>query len=360
MQKVFINQGLSVLTEIFSDLQIKKILFVIGDNAYPSIKSLIEPYVKGISADFFYVPDSNFETIICGCEKLVECNSNIVIAIGGGRIIDVAKLISTVALSTNNYENVIKGYKAIPAKYVPLLIMPTTAGTGSEATSFSVLYLQEKKYSVVSEFLLPDYVIVDPSLVEKMPDYLKACTIFDAFSQAIESFWSVGSTSCSRLNAKKSIALIQKNILNYFNNDKKTTKYMVHAAYLSGMAINESKTTLPHALSYFLTRKYGIPHGHAVALTLGFIGRINASLGSYKLKKTMKNIAHILNINIENFEKYWYNLMELSGLEVNLSKLGVDRKDIELIVNSINVERAKNHPLDITKNLLIKELSQIF
>ena len=279
MQKVFINQGLSVLTKILYDLQIKKILFVIGNHAYPSIKNLIEPYLQGVNVEFFYVPDSNFKTIIRGCEKLVECNSDLVIAIGGGRIIDVAKLISTVALSTNSYESIIKGYKSILAKYVPLLVMPTTAGTGSEATSFSVVHLQGEKYSVMSEFLLPDYVIIDTSLVQKMPDYLKACTIFDAFSQAIESYWSVGSTSSSRLKAKKSIALIQKNILNYFNNDKKTTKYMVHAAYLSGRAINESKTTLPHALSYFLTRNYGIPHGHAVALTLGFVGRINANLG---------------------------------------------------------------------------------
>jgi alcohol dehydrogenase len=363
MQKAFINQGLSVLTDILSGLQIKNIFVVVGNNAYPSIKTLIEPHIKGIDAEFFIVLNSNlnsyFETIISGSEQLRQSNSDLVIAIGGGRIIDVAKLIGTASLSTNNYESIIKGNEVITDKFLPLLVMPTTAGTGSEATSFSVVYLQEKKYSVVSEYLLPDYVIADSSLVQKMPDYLKACTIFDAFSQAIESFWSVGSTPSSRKNAKKSIILINQNLQKYLNNDKKTTKHMVNAAYLSGMAINESRTTLPHALSYFLTSRYHIPHGHAVALTLGFVGKINASLGDDKLKQVMQNIAEILNIDVIDFDQYWRDLMKISGLEVNLSKLGIKQQDLEMIVNSVNVERLKNHPLMISKKILIKELTNI-
>ena len=359
MQKAFINQGLSVLTDILTDLQIKNIFIVVGNNAFSSIKTLIEPYIQGINTEFFIVSDSNLETIVDGCEQLRQCNSDMVIAIGGGRIIDVAKLISSVALSTDNYESVIKGKEEITDKFLPLLVMPTTAGTGSEATSFSVVYLQEEKYSVVSEYLLPDYVIADSSLVQKMPDYLKACTVFDAFSQAIESFWSVDSTPSSRENAEKSITLISQNIQNYLKNDKETTKYMVNAAYLSGMAINESKTTLPHALSYFLTSRYDIPHGHAVALTLGFVGKINASLGDDKLKQVMKNIADMLNIDVINFDQYWRDLMKTSGLEVNLSKLGVKQQDLELIVDSVNIERLKNHPLNINKQILVKELTKI-
>ncbi|MBL7005112.1 MAG: phosphonoacetaldehyde reductase [Gammaproteobacteria bacterium] len=359
MQKVFINQGLSVLTDILSDLQIKNIFFVVGDYAYPPIKTLIEPHTQGIDAEFFIVSNSNFETIVCGCEQLRQSNSDIVIAVGGGRIIDVAKLISTAALSTHNYESIIKGNKAIIDKFLPLLAMPTTAGTGSEATGFSVVYLQKKKYSVVSKYLLPDYVIADDSLVQKMPDYLKACTIFDAFSQAIESFWSVGSTPSSRKNAKKSIVLISHNLQNYLNNGKQTTKHMVNAAYLSGMAINESKTTLPHALSYFLTSRYDIPHGHAVALTLGFVGKINASLGDDKLKQVMQDIADLLSIDPLNFDQYWYGLMKIGGLEVSLSKLGIKQQDLGLIVDSVNIERLKNHPLNIDKKILLKELGEI-
>ncbi len=360
MQKVFINQGIAVLPKILNDLRIKKIFLVIGNNAYQSIEHLIRPYTKSISIETFVMTDSNFKTMISGCEKLKQSNSDLVIAIGGGRIIDTAKLISVTALSKENYKNVITGKEIIKNKFLPLLVMPTTAGTGSEATSFSVVYLGEKKFSVASENLLPEYVIADTSLVQEMPNYLKACSFFDAFSQSIESFWSVNATDMSRKYTRRAMELINMNLKGYLNNESKNTKNMVEAAYYSGKAINISKTTLPHALSYFLTIKYNIPHGHAVALTFGFIGKINYAFGSNNLKKVMNDICLMLNIDIKNFEKYWYDLMQESGLETKLSNLGVKKEDLELMIDSVNVERLKNHPLNIEKEILIQELHKIF
>ena len=360
MQKVFINQGIADLPKILNDLRIKKIFLVIGNNAYQSIEYLIKPYTKNISIEIFVMTDSNFKTMISGCEKLKQSNSDLVIAIGGGRIIDAAKLISVTALSKENYENVIRGKEILKNKFLPLLVMPTTAGTGSEATSFSVVYLGEKKFSVASENLLPEYVIADTSLVQEMPNYLKVCTLFDAFSQAIESFWSVNATNTSRKYTRRSIELINMNLKGYLNDESKNTKNMVEAAYYSGKAINISKTTLPHALSYFLTIKYNIPHGHAVALTLGFIGKINYTFGCNNLKKVMNDVCLMLKIDIKNFEKYWYNLMQEGGLETKLSNLGVKKEDLELMIDSVNVERLKNHPLNIDKEILIKELNKRF
>ena len=360
MQKVFINQGIAILPKILNDLRVKKIFLVVGNKAYQSIKSLIKPYTTDISIETFIITDQNFKTVISGCEKLKQSNSDLIIAIGGGRIIDAAKLISVTALSKENYENVIRGKEIIKNKFLPLLVMPTTAGTGSEATSFSVVYLGKKKFSVASENLLPEYVIADTSLVQEMPNYLKACTLFDAFSQAIESFWSVNATDMSRKYARRAIELINMNLKGYLNNESKNTKNMVEAAYYSGKAINISKTTLPHALSYFLTIKYNVPHGHAVALTLGFIGKINYNSGCDNLKKVMNDVCLMLHIDIKNFEKYWYNLMQVGGLETKLSNLGVKKEDLELIVDSVNVERLKNHPLNIEKEILIKELNKIF
>ena len=146
----------------------------------------------------------------------------------------------------------------------------------------------------------------------------------------------------------------------YFKrNGKKNYKEMVKAAYYSGKAINVSKTTLPHALSYFFTARYNIPHGHAVALTLGFLGRLNVVNGNNKLKKTMKNIADILEIDVKNFEIFWYDLMKKVNLETSLTNLGVQKDDLELIIDSVNVERLKNHPLHIEKKVLIKEFKKL-
>lgn len=360
MQKVFINQGITILPKILKYLSIKKIFLVVGNNGYKSIKNLINLNTINISIETFIINESNYKTVIFGCEKLKKSNSDLIIAIGGGRIIDAAKLISATALSEENYQNVITGKEIIKNKFLPLLVMPTTAGTGSEATSFSVIFLGKKKFSVASKNLLPEYVIADTKLVQEMPNYLKTCTLFDAFSQAIESFWSVNATDISRKYARKAIELINMNLERYLNHESKNTNNMVEAAYYSGKAINISKTTLPHALSYFLTINYNIPHGHAVALTLGFIGKINYTFGCDNLKKVMNDICLMLNINIKNFEKYWYDLMKLGCLETKLSNLGVKMEDLELIIDEVNVERLKNHPLNINKEIILKELKKIF
>ena len=144
MQKAYINQGLSILSDILNDNKVKNIFLVAGVKGYSSIKHLIKPYFQKINIEIFFVSDSNFKTVISGCDKLKQCNSDLMIAIGGGRIIDIAKLISTAGFSDNNYENIIKGKENLKNKFLPLLVMPTTAGTGSEATCFSVMYLEEK------------------------------------------------------------------------------------------------------------------------------------------------------------------------------------------------------------------------
>jgi alcohol dehydrogenase class IV len=360
MQKVFINQGLEPFKKILFKLKVKKVFIVIGNNSFSAIEKIIYQYIKKIEACFFTVGDLSVESAILGCEKLKITNPDLVIAIGGGRIIDVAKIISTASFSSGNYKNIINGTKKITTKFAPLLVMPTTAGTGSEATSFSVMYINNKKYSIVSEKLLPDYIIADIFLIKGMPDYLKACTVFDAFSQSIESFWSIGSTLISEKYAKEAILLISKNIKKYFKeSNQNATKNIVYASYLSGRAINISKTTLPHALSYFFSKNYNIPHGHAVALTLGFAARNNILFGGVELKKNMDSLAALLEIDIRDFENYWRDLMKYCGLEVKLSALGVKRGDLKKIVDSVNIERLKNHPLSLEKKELIIELEKI-
>lgn len=269
-------------------------------------------------------------------------------------------MISTAAFTNDNYEKIIKGEILLKNKLAPLLVMPTTAGTGSESTTFSVLYYQKKKYSIVSPVLLPNFLIVDTLLVKDMPKYLKACSFFDAFSQAIESYWANNSNISSKKFAIRAINLIIKYKEEYLNNEFQSIKHIVEAAFYSGKAINISKTTLPHALSYFFSIKYNIPHGHAVALTLGFIAKNNYLHGNKDLKKIMIEICEILKIEVNNFDQFWYKLMQDFGLEIKLSNLGIEKQDLELIVDSVNVERLRNHPINFEKQILTEELNKIF
>lgn len=337
---------------------VKRLFIVTGRQSYQSVKQLIQPYFENKKITFFYNEGSGLEDIQNGCDALEKSNADIIIAIGGGANLDLAKLINTfVLISHDKHINVIKGAIEIKKKKMRLIAIPTTAGTGSEATSFSVVYLGLDKFSVVSEYLLPDFAFADYALVRKAPKYLRACTAFDALSQSIESYWSVGATRHSMINAKEAIRYIAHNIIgNVLDGDRISTENIVYAAYLSGKAINISKTTAPHALSYYLTAKYKIPHGHAVALTLGMIGELNFKSNNIDAVNRMFEISKLLKIQPSNFSNYWYDLMRSCGLEVKLQKFGITKSDLTTIIDRVNLERLKNHPITLNKNDILVNL----
>ena len=129
---------------------------------------------------------------------LKESESEVIVAIGGGGVIDMAKLVNI--LLFNNHEKVsfLKKYKSIKQEFLPLYVLPTTSGTGSEETSFATVFYKNKKYSINHPNLIPTLSIVDPDLTFSLPSYVTACSGFDALSQCIESYWSISSTNKSR------------------------------------------------------------------------------------------------------------------------------------------------------------------
>jgi alcohol dehydrogenase len=358
VQELFINNGLDVLPELLSRLEVRNAFLITGNSSYNSIRAIVKPCFKKINTELYFINNSTVENIILGCKKLISSNADLVIGIGGGRIIDAAKLIHTKDFFEKNYKYILQGKYHFKKKMVPLLILPTTSGTGSEATSFSVIYNRGKKFSVESKFLLPDYAVLDVSLVRNMPPYLRACTMFDALSQSIESLWSNNATEFTKKNALESIELIVKNI-NRGIIDNSYFVDMIMAAHLSGVAINASKTTAAHAYSYFMTSTFNIPHGHAVALILGIVLDINLGEGDKSVKKNMKIISDKFGVDIKNLRDYWYGLMKHYGLEVNLSKLGIKKGELPTIVHSVNLERLANHPVFIDPELMLKKLEEI-
>ena len=190
------------------------------------------------------------------------------ICIGGGSVIDFAKLVN-IGLHNdqvftnfpNHINEVEKGNKFIA--------IPTTSGSGTEATHFAVLYHNLKEFSISHKFLYPDVVFLDSTLTYSINSYQTAISGIDAFCQAIESYWSINSTEESLKYSLSSLKLILKFLHKAVNNNCRISKKnMIYASYLAGKAINISKTTGAHALSYFLTTNYNIPHGQAVALTI--------------------------------------------------------------------------------------------
>lgn len=311
---------------------------------FSSASTKICAYLNNKNIIYYNDFQSNFslDDVARGSQAFLSSKAKIIIAVGGGSVIDMAKLISLGVPDMKTLTSLLTSQEKKPIRQAKLYSIPTTAGSGSEATHFAVVYHEGKKYSVANQTLLPDGVVLDPLLTATMSPYLTACCGFDALSQAIESYWARGSDETSK---KFSVSAIEK-IISHLENavlqsDPISRREMMEGSHLAGKAINISKTTAPHALSYYLTKRYGIPHGHAVAIILGVFFEINVSVVDTHLYSLLGGKSP------HDCKTIWYALMEKCGLETSLSSFGAHPEHIEDIVASVNLERLANHPISL-------------
>ena len=352
------------IASICRENRIKNILIVAGkesikkNHAFEKINKLL----VGFNLFFFqeFTKNPTLEEVKKGINIFSKNNIEIVIAIGGGSCIDMAKLIRSL-VKFNNHDIgrvIIKSKKLI--KSVPLIAIPTTFGTGSEETSFAVVYINNTKYSLSDKTVKPNHVILDPDLCLTVPKKVASSTMLDSLCQSIESLWSIRSNEKSKKYAKKSIKIFLENYQNAYQGNIGAIEKMLEASNLSGKAINITTTTAPHALSYPLTIFHGIQHGHAVALTLGSFFKINFDCKEENLNDP-RGCSHVKEILIEIFElfscqdstgcvKFWRKLMNNLELESKLANLGIDEDSIENLISYINLERLNNNPVKLDKN----------
>ncbi len=366
--------GVGCLNSIPSILECHKatrIFVVTGKKSFyiSGARDAITPYLDGKTIIFFsdFSENSKIDDAKRGGAELKQAKCDVVIAVGGGSVIDMAKLIN--AIAHNNYEpkDIATGKEKIKVKGLPLIAIPTTAGSGSEATHFAVVYVNNIKYSLSHEYILPDYPIIDPSLTYTLPPKLTAVSGFDALSHAVESYWAVTATEESREYASQAIKMILPTLESAVNSPSAEARNtMVLAAHLAGKAINITKTTAPHAISYPMTAYFNIPHGHAVALLLGNFFAINSRLkgvewgdsrGKDYLQKVMHELCDLFDCACpQDCSNKWYALMAAVGLETNFRSLGIcNQSDIEVIINNVNAERLGNNPV-IIKETILKQL----
>jgi alcohol dehydrogenase class IV len=211
--------------------------------------------------------------------------------------------------------------------------------------------------------MLPDYVILDPELSYATAPYQTAVSGMDALCQGVESYWSVHSTEQSRDYAKTAITTILDSLEDAVQAGSSIARQrMSRGANFSGKAINITKTTAPHALSYGLTSHYEIPHGHAVALMLGRFFLIHEAnkdslmdrRGKQYFSRITEELYEMLGCrDARSCTESWYHRMGTIGLETDFARLGLTGpKDHDLIVKGVNPGRMANHPVHLTRELL--------
>jgi len=296
-----------------------------------------------------------------GLAAVAKKSFDFVISIGGGSAIDVAKSINALeGQNTERFEDFVTGERSITSVHAPMLAIPTTFGTGSESTHFAVVYIRDKKYSVASTHILPHFVVLEPDLGLSAPRHIIASVGLDALCQAIESFWAGAATNESRNYAKAAISKIYPAILDAANTRNiQAMGSMAQGANLAGRAINISKTTAPHALSYGLTKKFGIPHGFAVATTLPYFLRHNyVHAQDDILRSRMEKLFELLDA--AGPDQAWSEFRQLVrdlGIDELLSEFcPLPESDIQYLARSVNSERLQNHPVALNHDDLVAAL----
>ncbi|MBU5335080.1 1-propanol dehydrogenase PduQ [Intestinibacter bartlettii] len=315
------------------------------------------------------VPDPPIEVVTSGIKVFKEFMPDAVVALGGGSAIDSSKAI------------VYFSKKILNLGHVQLIAIPTTSGTGSEATSFSVITDKQKgaKYPIASDELLPDVAILDPELVKSVPPNVTADTGMDVLTHAIEAYVSTQSHDCSDALAERAIKLVCEYLPKAYadGNDIKAREKMHNASCLAGIAFDKVSLGINHSIAHAIGAKFHISHGRANSLLLVHVIDYNSQIDGYKTTefseaaKKYAEISSFLKLNIFNekvavdsLKDAIIKLQKQLNMPLTLTECGIDPKEVEAMKDEIaelalNDNCTKTNPVKPTKEDIIKILEKI-
>jgi alcohol dehydrogenase class IV len=368
--------ALDELPKVLARRRPRHIFLVTGKKAYSrsgaqaALTPYLAPYTVTRWSDFEENP--KLQHLERGLARFHQAQPDLILAVGGGSAMDMAKLIKIFSIQSKPPSAYIEGDELLAPATLPLVAIPTTAGSGSQATHFAVLYIGRSKHSVAHACMRPDVALVDPALLQSVSPSIAAATGLDALNQGIESYWSIRSTETSKNFARQAIELVCANLRDIVCRPSDATRLaMAHAAHRAGEAINITTTTAPHAISYPITSYFGVPHGHAVGLVLARILAYNEEVqdqdcldprGADYVRATMREIASLLGATDAASAAARYNaLMDDISLSRDFSSLGIATdEDIEILVtHGFNPQRVRNNPRLVTEDALRNMLREL-
>ena len=310
----------------------------------PLIATLLRKVPNLLSSPLFtsFHPNPDLDDTEAGVSLFRKENCDGLISIGGGSSIDTAKAIKA-RLNAGSTEDVIQNRLNIRTD-CPHIAVPGTAGTGSEATQIAVTYVNGKKVSLNHPALRPEGVVLDASLLDTLPLYHKKSCALDALAQGIESYWSKGSNEDSKVHAYLAFVGVLDNLKAYLKGDPHAADEMLDASYQSGKAIQITRTTAAHAMSYMLTKKLGLAHGHACMLTLPVLWEMMQE--HEEMQDTLNDLSAKMRLgNMQMVPRLLKGI--LYDLEMSIPAVP-DEKLMEELVSSVNTERLNNHPVALS------------
>ena len=226
----------------------------------------------------------------------------------------------------------------------PHLAIPGTAGTGAEATQNAVVYLGDRKASLSHPALRPDGVILDADLLDTLPEYHKKSAALDALSQGIESWWSRSATEESRVHAYLAVLGVLDNLKAYLAGDPHAAEEMLDAGFQSGKAIQITRTTAAHAMSYQLTKQMGLAHGHACMVTLPVLWE--KMLDTENVKEMLSDLAMKMRLSDPQMvPKLLRGIMY--DLEMKIPEMPGEEM-LNRMTLAVDPDRLGNHPTGMT------------
>jgi len=312
--------------------------------------------------------DPTVETVDNGVSLARKGSCNLVIALGGGSVLDTGKAIS--AMLTNegsvaDYQEIEGKGRKFQHKPIPFIAIPTTSGTGSEATKNAVITNTklDLKKSIRDPWLIPEVALVDPELTLSLPPHITAICGGDALTQCIEAYLGKKSQEITDALALHAIGLIGKSLVKAVKNGKnlEARKDMAMAALLSGLCLSNSGLGTAHALSHPLGVYYKIPHGLSCAVLLPYVMEYNLPVVTKKLVKIAGSLGENISLLSETEAAHRAvdkvkEILSQAGIKSNLSEWEIKKEDFPQLIKGAKGGSLNNNPRNTTDEDLIELL----
>ncbi len=298
-------------------------------------------------------PNPSAETVDKGAKAVVEFGADVVVAFGGGSPMDAAKGIAVVSvLGGSAYDYFYP--RVIEEEVLPVIAVPTTAGTGSEVTRYAVITdtKQNKKKVIVGYPIIPKTAILDPTVLKHMSPELTAWTGFDALSHAVEAYLSVKADPLSDIYAERAVRLIFDWLGDAVKGSLEAREKVYFASMLAGFAINHAGTMMVHGLGYYLTTKFNVHHGLANALLLPHA----LELISEKEPEKIERLGVMIGVgrSVEFFVRELKKLEDEVRIPKSIAEVGFKEENLdEAVKESLSYERnLQNTPIPINEKVV--------